>query len=284
MPTAAATATTQLRRLGADEVAAYRRDGFLFPRGELLPPEDFADLQRTFERLLGDWTGRFGQRPEMMDKPHWIYPELTRFTAHPRVLDLVEDLIGPDIVFFTSHFFCKPPGDGMRVPWHEDSAYWAGLMEPMEDVLTIWLALDPSTAENGCVRFVPGSHLTPDGAYGNVADPKGNVFQRELVPEAAAEAERTAVDSVLSPGRCSIHHAKTIHGSRPNRSAMRRCGLTLRYFSSACRWTYQERDPDFPIYLVRGRDHAGNPYAPLGEVNAVARDRLLAEASKPARS
>lgn len=268
------TASACLHRLTTGELRAYRRDGFLLPDTDLLPAADFLDLQRLFGTLLEDWTTRFGQRPEQMDKVHWFYPAMARFATHPHVLDLVEDLIGPDIVFFTSHFFCKPPGDGLRVPWHEDSAYWAGMVEPMEDVLTVWLALDPSTPANGCVRFVPGSHRTPDGAYGQVSDPERAVFHRELVPEAAAEAERAAVDAVLRPGQCSIHHAKTIHGSRANESPHRRCGLTLRYFSAACRWTYP--DPAFPIYLVRGQDRAGNTYGRLGEENVAARDRLLA--------
>ncbi len=165
------------------------------------------------------------------------------------------------------------------MPWHEDSAYWAGMLEPMENVLSVWLALDPSVPDNGCVRFVPGSHLTLDGTYVPVRNRADAVFASELAAEAAARAERDAVNAVLQPGFCSIHHAKTIHGSNPNRSTQRRCGLTLRYFSASCRFLHNTaRDPHFAIYLVRGQDRAGNRYGAPGVINQGWLDRLLAEA------
>ena len=68
-------------------------------------------------------------------------------------LDVVESLIGPDIALWSSHFLCKPAGTGKRAPWHEDSAYWGQVLDPME-VVTIWLAIDPSTPENGCMRVL----------------------------------------------------------------------------------------------------------------------------------
>jgi hypothetical protein len=262
------------------EIAAFRRDGILLPSRPILPEADFAALRADFERLLPDWTGRFGKRPEEMDKPHFLYPELFRYATHPAVLDLVEDLLGPDLVLFTTHFICKPAGDGRRVPWHEDSAYWAGMVEPMDNVLTLWLALDPSTSANGCVRYVPGSHLTPDGTYVPVRDPNQAVFAREMEDAACARAEAQAIEAELAPNHASIHHAKIIHGSRPNHSPQRRCGLTLRYFSAHTRWIYD--DPHFHIYLVRGHDRAGNRYGRAGVVNQGWRDRLLADAGKAA--
>ena len=260
------------------EIAAFRRDGFVTPAKAILPDADFADLRNDFARLLPDWTGRFKKRPEEMDKPHFIYPELFRYATHPGVLDVVEDLIGPDIVLFTTHFICKPAGKGQRVPWHEDSAYWAGMVTPMDEVVTLWLALDPSTSANGCVRFVPGSHLTPDGTYVPVRDRADAVFPSEMEASASARAEATAVEAVLAPNHCSIHHAKTIHGSRPNRSDQRRCGLTLRYFSAKATWLYQQRDPLFDVFLVRGQNRAGNRYGVPGAANQAWIDRLLAEA------
>ena len=266
---------TTPRFLTPGELTSFRRDGILMPPRPILPASDFAALRDDFERLLPDWTGRFGKRPEEMDKPHFLYPELFRYATHPAILDLVEDLLGPDLVLFTTHFICKPAGDGRRVPWHEDSAYWAGMIDPMDQVLTLWLALDPSTSANGCVRFVPGSHLTPDGTYVPVRDPSQSVFYREMEEAACARAEVAAIEAELAPNHASIHHAKTIHGSRPNQSTQRRCGLTLRYFSAAARWTYD--DPLFDVYLVRGQDRAGNRYGTPGVVNTGWRDRLLAE-------
>lgn len=249
------------RSLRYDDITAYRDLGILVPDQPVLPTDVFSNLTRDFERMLSDWTLRFRKRPEEMDKPHFIYPEVFRYACHPAVLDIVEDLIGQDIVLFTTHFICKPAGDGRRVPWHEDSAYWAGMVDPMDDVLTMWLALDPSTSENGCVRYVPGSHLKPDGIYVPVRDRAASVFATEMDDAASRRAEAEAIEAVLAPNHCSIHHARTIHGSRPNRTTQRRCGLTLRYFSARTAWPYQQRtDPLFDVFLVRGRDYAGNIY------------------------
>lgn len=262
--------------LTAAELARFQDEGYLAIRRPLLAPDAFAGLQQAFEGCLADWTASFGRRPEQMDKPHFLYPELFRWALDPGVLDVVEQLVGPDIALFTTHFICKPPSDGQRVPWHEDSAYWARMIEPMDDVVTLWLAIDPSTPANGCMRVVPGSHRTPDSAYARVADAHAAVFDREIV---AGTFDPSAVRDVELPaGGFSIHHARTIHGSEPNRSAMRRCGFTMRYFSTRCRFRHHEDDPDFAIYLARGRDHAGNSYAEPHRANDAWRARLLAEA------
>src|SRR5439155_22341496 len=98
-----------------------------------------------------------GVRPEEMDRPHFTDAWLFRYLTHPRVLDVIEDLIGPDIVLWSSHFITKPKGDGKGVPWHTDGAYWRKRLAPM-NVITLWLAVDESTLENGCMRVVAGSH------------------------------------------------------------------------------------------------------------------------------
>lgn len=256
------------------EIERFHREGYLVPGRPLLPPERIERLRQRFEARLGDWQRDFRQRPEQMDKPHFLYPEFLDDALDPLVLDVVEGLIGPDIALFTTHFICKPPSIGQRVPWHEDSAYWAGMIEPMDAVLTIWLALDPSTTANGCLRVIPGSHLRPDCTYTRVADVADAVFATEIT--AGSFDESQARDLVLEPGQCSIHHARTIHGSEPNRGTQRRCGFTMRYFSTRCRFTHHDADPDFRIYLARGRDLAGNRYADPAEVNHAWRDRLLA--------
>lgn len=258
----------------ADEIAAWQRDGYLVPSEPLLPAPRFASLRARFEDLLADWQETYDQRPEQMDKPHFLYPELFDYALDPGVLDLVEALIGPDIVLFTTHFICKPPGVGQRVPWHEDSAYWSGMLDPMDAVLTIWLAIDPSTPANGCLRVVPGSHQREDCAYDAVSDRDASVFPTEI--RSGSFDESQARDVILEPGQCSIHHARMIHGSNANTGHQRRCGFTMRYFSSRCRFTFHEQDPDFAIHLARGVDHAGNHYSEPGQVNAAWRDRLLA--------
>lgn len=243
-------------RLTASQVEAYRRDGYLLPGQQVFPARDFRELAATFERLLAEWTAA-GGRPEHMDVPHFRHPELMRWLLHPAVLDLVEPLLGPDIALFSSHFICKPAGDGRRVPWHEDSAYWKGQWDPME-VVTVWLAIDPSDLGNGCMQVIPGSHGGGYSAYEQVEG--AAVFGTEIAKgtfDAAA-----AVPCILAAGEASLHHAKAIHGSEANTSGRRRCGYTMRFISTRCRFHAEHNSGGlFQIYLARGQDRAGNAYA-----------------------
>jgi len=256
--------TTAAPALGAEEVAFFRREGYLLPGRPLFDDGDFADLAATFERLQERWIAA-GERPEQIGVPHFYDPSLMRWLLHDRVLDVVESLIGPDIALFASHFICKPPGDGQEVPWHEDSAYWGRMFDPME-VVTIWLALDPADPGNGNMRVIPRSH---HHGYSDYVPQEGPaVFTTRIDPSQVDEAR--AVDCTLARGCYSIHHAKLIHGSRPNASDRRRCGYTMRYVPTTCRW---QRDPTidyqrhFQLYLARGVDRAGNTYADPTEPN-----------------
>ena len=85
----------------------------------------------------------------MTDDPFWV-----RLISDDRLLDIAVQYVGPDVALFASHYLSKPPGDGMPVLWHQDGAYWP--LEPME-VVTLWLAVDDSTPENGCMRVIPGT-------------------------------------------------------------------------------------------------------------------------------
>ena len=139
----------------AEDVQFYRDHGYFVYQHPLFPAEKFQRLQAFFAGLLADLPA--GKRPEAMDVPHFAHPELFEWLLADEVLDFVEAFIGPDIVLWSSHFISKPPGDGKRVPWHEDSAYWNERLSEHE-VLTVWLAIDDSTRENGCMRVVADSH------------------------------------------------------------------------------------------------------------------------------
>jgi len=143
------------------------------------------------------------------------------------------------------------------VPWHEDSAYWNGMLEPQE-VVTVWLAIDESRRENGCMRVIPGSHANGFSEYEPVADREANVFGSRIRADQFEEAK--AVDLELRPGEFHLHHARLIHGSNANTSARRRCGYTMRYMSTRVKFHEDSRRMRHQIYLARGRDHAGNRY------------------------
>ena len=172
------------------------------------------------------------------------------------VLDLVEPILGPNIALFSSHFICKPRGNGKRVPWHEDSYYWKGMLDPME-VVTVWFAIDPSTKVNGCMNVIPRTHFNGFSDYEEV-DTTKNVFHIEIVKPQRDDSRAVAIE--LQPNQCSLHDARLIHGSAPNNSTIRRCGYTMRYMSTAVKFNHEKFD-HHQIYLARGRDLAGNTYA-----------------------
>lgn len=252
----------QRPRLSPAQVEHFHREGVLLPGEQVLPADDFRDLRASFEDMLADWTAK-GGRPEAMDVPHFYHPELMRWLLHPAVLDLVEPITGPDILLFSSHFICKPAGDGRRVPWHEDSAYWRGQWEPM-DVVTVWLAIDDSDLGNGCMQVVPRTHLGGYSEYAQLSERA--VFATEI--KAGTFDPSRAVPCILRAGEASLHHAKAIHGSTANTSDRRRCGYTMRFISAAARFD-QARNNDgiFQIYQARGRNIAGNRLADPTRVN-----------------
>jgi len=249
-------------RLTAEQVEAFKKDGYILYNQPVFPDHEFAALKNHFEMKLDYWTKQ-GKSPEHMDTPHFTDTWLFHWVLSDYVLDLVEPLLGPDIALWSTHFICKPAGVGKRVPWHEDSAYWGRVLDPME-VVTVWLAVDPSMVENGCMRVIPGTHHGGYSQYEEVEE--GQVFDTEIKADSFDESK--AVDCILKPNECSIHHAKLIHGSNPNTGTQRRCGYTMRFVpaSSAYR-PDKSRQDSFQIYMARGQDKAGNEYGNPTEPN-----------------
>lgn len=249
--------TAPHHRLTPTEVAQFKTEGYLIPTQPVFPQAKFDKLKNFFENLLNGLQADV--RPEAMDVPHFQHPELFEWLFSDEVLNLVEPILGPDIALFASHFICKPRGNGKRVPWHEDSAYWRGMLDPME-VVTVWLAIDPSKKENGCMYVVPRTHNTGKQGFSDYVDiaSEAAVFPTEITRTQRNDAAAVAVE--LEPNHCSLHDGRLIHGSPPNTSTLRRCGYTMRYISTRSKLNVQ----DFPwhqIYLARGKDLAGNGYA-----------------------
>ena len=245
-------------RLCPADVERYRREGYLVYGEPVFSEGKFAGLREHFEGRLGRLPA--DERPENMDVPHFTDPALFEWLFADEVLDLVEPIIGPDIVLFSSHFICKPRGNGKRVPWHEDSYYWKGMLEPME-VCTVWLAIDPSTRENGCMKVIPRA-LHGYSEYEPV-DPAANVFATEI--KRAKVDEGRAVSIELRPNECSLHDGRLMHGSDANTSEMRRCGYTMRYMPASVKVNEERCGAWHQVYLARGKDRAGNRYADPGK-------------------
>ena len=248
---------TSSQRLTLAQVRVFREEGYLILHEPIFPQPRFDALKTHFEERLAALSPEV--RPESMDVPHFDDTALFHWLFDDAVLDLVEPLIGPDIALFSSHFICKPKGNGKRVPWHEDSAYWKTMVSPME-IVTVWLAIDPSTRVNGCMSVIPRTHTTGRAGFSDYdpVDQSKNVFHIEITE--SQRDERRAVPCELQPNEASIHDARLMHGSEANTSGIRRCGYTMRYMSTAVKF-HEEKHPHHQIYLARGRDLAGNAYA-----------------------
>lgn len=244
-------------RLTPAEIKHYRDEGYVIPQGQVFSDEKFAALREHFEAKLKAWPK--DQRPEAMDTPHFGDPKLNEWALAPEVVDLVEPLLGPDIILFSTHFICKPTGDGRRVPWHEDSAYWRKLLDPME-VATVWLAIDPSTTENGCMYVIPRSHNTGKKGFSDYegVDTETSVFDTEIIRR--HRKDELAVPCQIDANHCSLHDARTQHGSPPNTSDKRRCGWTLRFIPAKSRLNPEYTDRQL-MYLARGRNLLGQDLA-----------------------
>jgi hypothetical protein len=246
-----------------EQVDLYRTEGYL-KYGRIFTEPEMDALRAHVDEMIAALPE--GKRPEEMDVPHFRDPWLFRYLTDARLLDVIEGFIGPDIILWSSHFIAKPQGDGKAVPWHTDGAYWGKRLNPMK-VITLWLAVDESTRENGCMRVIPGSHtqIAAELDKYESVDQAKNVFGARLRDEFVDESR--AVDLELKPGECHFHDAWTIHGSNPNNSRKRRCGYTMRYMPADVVHTGKGGGlPDLHnIYQVRGNDRTGgrNHYAPL---------------------
>lgn len=182
-----------------------------------------------------------------------------------KILDLVEDIVGPSFVCWGTHFFCKLPGDEKAVPWHQDASYW-----PFDTsrTVTVWLAIDDADAENAAMQVIAGSHR------------QGHLEWKDTESLAVLNQEIVNVERLGSPvyldlkaGEISLHSDMLAHGSTPNRSTRRRCGLTMRY----CTTDVKAINPNWArnVILCRGDDphgHWENRPRPSGEDLSPLRD------------
>ncbi|MBC8081269.1 MAG: phytanoyl-CoA dioxygenase family protein [Gorillibacterium sp.] len=238
-------------RLTDKEAEQYRENGYLLFQKPVFSAEKFASLENIFEEQLALKGNKLSDE---LDTPHFRDERLLDYLLSPEVLDLVEPIVGPDIALWSSHFICKDPFIGRATPWHEDSTYWKGRLSSFDNIVTVWLAIDPSKKENGCMRVIPGTHHNGFSEYEEV-DGQVHTFGSQI----KNVDESKAVYFELEPGHCSLHDSRIIHGAMANTSPMRRCGYTMRYFPATTK-VNEDKNQDFRIWLARGEDKAGNRY------------------------
>jgi ectoine hydroxylase-related dioxygenase (phytanoyl-CoA dioxygenase family) len=239
-------------QLTAEQVDFFHQNGYLLYHDQLLAEDELDDLRKIFEE---HWANKGDDvRGDELDTPHFDDTRLLQFLSNPRVLDLVEGIVGPNILLWSSHFIAKEPRVGRATPWHEDSAYWSGRLSRYDKIVTVWLALDPSTRVNGCMKVVPGSHL--DGGFSEYRPVEGSThtFAKEIT---TITDDANVVYFELTPGECSLHDGRIVHGAEANASPMRRAGYTMRYLSADVS-VIPEMNQDHRVWLVRGENVAGN--------------------------
>jgi len=239
-------------RLSPSDVDFYRENGYLLYREPVLSSQKFDRLKAIFEELL---EGKGDKRGDELDVPHFRDDRLLEFLLDDQVLDLVEPLIGPDIGLFSSHFISKEPFTGRQTPWHEDSSYWNGRFDRYDQIVTVWLALDATDAENGAMKVIPGTHTDGFSEY-ELVDQTDNTFPDAI--KAGSFDESQAVVFELKPNQCSLHDSRVIHGADANKSPRRRAGYTMRYFSQSMKFI-PENNPGHKLWHARGNNVAGNP-------------------------
>jgi hypothetical protein len=249
-------------RLSAEQAQSYQDQGYLIVDEPLFSPEKFTAFKDLFEMHLALWGEVLNKPIELIDRAHFVDPRLNEWLLADEVLDLVEPLIGPDIALFASSCLNKLDTVGKSVPWHEDASYWKPMAENRIDAVTVWLAVDPSTTDNGCMRVIPGSHHQRDRVHEPVDHPEQSLLGKTLTSEQFDES--TAVNCILEPNHCTLHDACLIHGSNATSGQTRRCGFQMRYMPTTVKSVRLE---GHQVYLARGKDRAGNHYGDPTKVN-----------------
>jgi ectoine hydroxylase-related dioxygenase (phytanoyl-CoA dioxygenase family) len=238
---------TAPRTLSRDQVARFNRDGYL--KGiRIFSPEEMDGHRQYFDALLAKVLAA-GKDSYSISTAHLRYGKVYDLLTEPRIVAVVKDLLGENVVAWGSHYFCKMPRDGKAVAWHQDASYWP--LSPSKAV-TVWLAIDDADLENACMRFIAGSHHSGHLTFRPSSPDEHNVLNQTIDNP---EQYGTIVDDILKAGEISVHSDLLLHGSEANQSDRRRCGLTLRYCAADVR---AGMEWNLKGVIVSGTDESGH--------------------------
>jgi ectoine hydroxylase-related dioxygenase (phytanoyl-CoA dioxygenase family) len=244
--------------LSSTEVTQYAGDGLVVP-ARRVPEQKLLELEDAIPEILRSDPHHTPDRfPHLLRDVRFV-TAVVRFAQTAEILDVVEQLIGSDIVLWGAGVFGKPPIRGKATPWHQDAAFLEyQAIRPLK-LCTAWVALDDSTAENGCLRYIRGSHQRRIIYHHKICNTETLTLDLALDNYNWTEADLQC--TALKRGQLSIHDVYLIHGSDANRSGKRRAGLALRYMPATCCYDYdfaqRHNAPDRVMYLVRGVDRCG---------------------------
>ena len=240
------------------QIAQYREKGYVVPDYRL-SDETLAAIRKDHDRLLARY-------PSFRDNCSALLSydlAFLNYARDPHILDMAEQLIGPDIALWNMSFFAKPALNGKKTPYHQDGEYWP--IRPLA-TCTVWIAVDDATVENGCLRFIPGSHKDKRLMAHELKNNPEYVLQQELKPTEFDEG--IAEDLILEAGQMSLHDVFLAHGSERNTSDKPRRGMTLRlmptdsvYDRNVAAEMHRARGgnslANHSLFLLRGTDRSG---------------------------
>ncbi|MEL6452267.1 MAG: phytanoyl-CoA dioxygenase family protein [Pseudomonadota bacterium] len=240
-------------RLSQAQTDQYWADGYLFPLPALTPDAAHA-ARAALEEIEANWRGADLPHPLNTYKrvnAHVVLPMAARIAQDPAILDLVEGILGPDILIYSTEFFIKEPNTRQIVSMHQDLTYWG--LGAIDGLVTAWIALSPARPASGCMDFVAGSHKNAILEHSDSFDPDNLLSRGQEVKVDVAPEDKTAIE--IHPGQMSLHHGLTIHGSGPNRSDDRRIACVVRYVRPDM--AQQVGGKDYAMH-ARGTDRFGN--------------------------
>ena len=231
--------------LTSEQVASYGQQGILFPI-PVLADEEVSHFRSGYDDVIA----AFDHKPKSTELgvTHLHFRWAWDLVTHPKVLNAVEGVLGPNLLVWASSIFVKPPCDPSYISFHQDGTYW-GLDSTL--VTTAWIALSSSTIESGCMRVAPGTQRDPihpheeTWAEDNLLS-RGQEIQVDVT-------DKDVVDVVLQPGEMSLHHVNIIHGSGRNASNKPRIGFAVRYIDPQVKQTASGH----PVIVARGKDRYG---------------------------
>ncbi|MDQ3621991.1 MAG: phytanoyl-CoA dioxygenase family protein [Verrucomicrobiota bacterium] len=236
--------------------ARYRQEGYcFFP--DVLSADEIEIIRAQLDRQIAALPAKrivhkdgvpqeVDARPEYMTEPHTRDAFWLELCRHPKILDCVETLLGPDLVLIMSHLIVKRAEDGLPVSWHQDNTYWPSVQG--SEIGTVWMAIDDTDRANGCMQVIPCTHA------GYPEMEKIKTDGRDLLGltvEVTEEMRAGAVALEMKAGSLSIHDSFVLHGSEPNLSGRRRAAYTMRY-ANPHKVKVDAGQHWVPVYLVRG--------------------------------
>ncbi len=250
------------------EVTQYQQEGYVVP-GFSLPQEMVHQLQITLQQLID---ANPNVRPEKLVSAHIEgknddgvigSKKFLELAMDPPLVDMVSQLIGPNLALWGCQIFCKPTEEGYATPWHQDGQYWP--IRPLA-TCTVWVAIEPSLKSNGCLRDIPQFHQNKI-LHPHLFEDKVELTLNQSLQKDTFDSLK-AVDLELQSGQMSLHDVYMIHGADANTSHMRRTGVAIRYMpttshfdrtlhpakgTSGLNLNFATR----PLWLLKGKDVCG---------------------------